>query len=236
MAAHLLGIVDFDTCLALQQRLVYETSGSPNGQITLLVCEHLPLVTIGREGSRADVRFDSAELRSRRLAVRWVNRGGGALVHAPGQLAIYPIVPLGWYGYTVGGYLQRLEAGLRAALAEAGFQLLAPAGRHGIWGRSGQVAAIGAAVKSWVSYYGAYLNVSPAMQLARGIHSDLVHHAPMSSLAHERVHGLRMSAVRERVVRHLAATFGLPRYHIYSGHPLLARRPQPTREATARAG
>lgn len=236
VAAHLLGVVDFEACLALQQRLVYETSGRSDGHITLLICEHPPTITIGREGSRADVRFDSAELRSRGLEVRWVNRGGGALLHAPGQLAVYPIVPLEWHGYRVGDYVGRLEESLRAALAESGFQTLARGQRRGIWGRSGQLVAVAAAVKSWVSYFGAYINVAPPMQLVRGVRSDRLHAGPMSSLASERAHGLRMAAVRERVIRHLSSALGCPRYHVHSGHPLLARRPQPAREATARAG
>ena len=236
VAAHLLGVVDFETCLTLQHRLVYETSGRSDGQITLLVCEHPATITIGREGSRADVRLEAAELRSRRLAVRWINRGGGSLAHGPGQLAIYPIVPLDWHQYRVGEYLQRLEEGLRAALLEAGFQALPPAGRHGVWGRSGQLVAIAAAVKSWVTYFGAYLNVSPPMQLMRSVRTDRVQAAAMSSLASERVHGLRMSGMRERVMRHVSAALGAPHYHIHSGHPLLVRRPEPAREATARAG
>ena len=72
---------------------------------------------------------------------------------------------------------------MRAALGEAGFSALPPAGRHGVWGRSGQLVAIAAAVKSWVSYFGAYLNVSPPMQLTRGIRTDRAASAPMSSLA-----------------------------------------------------
>src|ERR1700722_14518536 len=73
VAAHLLGVVDFETCLALQHRLVYETSGRAGGPITLLLRKHPAAITIGREGSRVDVRLETAELRSRRLAVRWVN-------------------------------------------------------------------------------------------------------------------------------------------------------------------
>lgn len=234
IAAHLLGVVDFEACLALQRRLVYETSGRSDGQITLLVCEHPPLITIGREGSRADIRLSTAELRSRRLSVRWVNRGGGSLLHAPGQLALYPIVPLEWHGLSVGDYLQRLEGGIRSALAEAGFQALPPAGRRGVWGRSGQLMAIGAAVKSWVSYFGAYVSVAPPMQETRAVRSDRSL-APMSSLAHERVHGLRMSGLRERLVRHLATALGTERYHVFSGHPLLEHQHR-TGEATARAG
>ena len=55
--AYLLGVVDFEACLALQQRLVYETAGRSDGQITLLVCEHPLSITVGRQGSRAMLPF-----------------------------------------------------------------------------------------------------------------------------------------------------------------------------------
>ena len=46
------------------------------------------------------MRLTGAELAQRQLAIRYIGRGGGAILHAPGQLAIYPIVPLDWHGWT----------------------------------------------------------------------------------------------------------------------------------------
>jgi hypothetical protein len=50
LAVHLMGTIGFDECLALQQRLVYETAGQQSGNATLLVCEHPLEITIGRQG------------------------------------------------------------------------------------------------------------------------------------------------------------------------------------------
>jgi lipoate-protein ligase B len=236
LSAHLLGAVDFEACLALQQRLVYEAAGRSDGHITLLVCEHPACITVGRQGSRGDIRLEPGEAGHRELAVRWVNRGGPALLHAPGQLAIYPIVPLEHYGWSVGQFLERLESGLLAALVEGGYQVQRDPAHRGIWGRTGQLAAVGVAVKSWVSYFGAYLNVSPPLTLMRRIDSDLRKRVPMSSLVVERSQIVRMAGVRERVARHLAEAFDSPRYHIHAGHPLLARRTSITPQKTARAG
>lgn len=217
---HLLGQVDFEACLALKQRLVYETAGSTSGQVTLLVCEHFPTITVGRDGSWSHIGHNTQELARRQLGVRWVNRGGGCIVHAPGQLAIYPIVPLACKGMSVGDYLDRLQRALAAALAEVGFHGQGRPGRYGLWGRLGQVAAVGVAVKSWVTYYGAYVNVCPAMPLVRGATMDPVDGTLPSSLAAERQRPVRMSGVRERLVRHLAEALGGGRYHLYTGHPL----------------
>lgn len=236
LAAHLLGLIDFDACLALQHRLVYEAAGRVDGQITLLVCEHPLAITIGRLGSRGHVRARRGELASHELEPRWVNRGGGCLVHAPGQLAIYPIVPLEWRGWTVGEYLGRLQAGLAAAVGDAGFAASTRPGRFGLWGHTGQIAAVTVAVKSWIAYFGAYLNVAPALFPQRWVESDPLDGGSMSTLAAERRKPVRMAAVREAVVRRLADALACDRYHLYSGHPLLARPRDASPARPARVG
>ncbi len=234
LAAYLLGTLDFELCLALQQRLVYEASGRNDGQITLLLCEHLPTITVGRHGSRLDIRFSPRTLASEGLNVRWVNRGGGAMVHAPGQLAVYPIVPLAWHGWNVGDYLERMQRGITAALAELGFQSQPHEGHWGLWGRTGQIVSLGVAVKSWVTYYGAYVNVSPARRLLSAANGDLSRKAAMSSLAIERQQPVKMTRVREGLVRHLSTAFDCTRYHLHTGHALLAS-PNLRNVTTARA-
>jgi lipoyl(octanoyl) transferase len=218
----LLGQIDFDTALALQHRLVFESGGRADGQIALLLCEHAPLVTIGRLGSRAHVRLPPRELASRRLDVRWVNRGGGALVHGPGQLAVYPILPLQWHHFTVGQYLARLQRGIVATLAELGIAGTTREGSHGVWGRSGQLVFFGAAVKSWTTYLGAYINVDPQMRDLRAIQTDPQADTPASSLAAERRQKINMASVRATLIPQLAAALGCERYHLYTGHPLVA--------------
>ncbi len=229
LQAHLLGVLDYGAALALQQRLVYEAGGRRDGQITLLLCEHPPCITVGRQGSRADVRLGPRGLASRRLTVRWVNRGGGAVIHAPGQLAVYPIVPLERRGWTVGAYLDRLQAGILAALAELCLSCHERPDARGVWGRTGQLAAVGVAVKDWIAYHGAFVHVGTPGELLRLVNTDLVEHRPMSSLSIERQQTIKMTTVRESLVRHLSATFECERYHLHSGHVLLppsaARRP-----------
>lgn len=235
LAAHLLGTVDFDSCLALQQRLVYECGGARESALTLLVCEHPATITIGRHGSRGHVHFDEAELTSRRIATRWVNRGGGAILHVPGQLAVYPIVPLERLGWNAGAFLDRLERALAAALAEAGVSALLRPGRRGLWGRSGQISFCGVAVKQGVSYFGAYVNVCPDLRLLRYVDSDPTEHTAAGSLLAERQQPVRMAGVRERVIRHLATAMSAGRTHLHTGHPWLARRVPPQRDSAIRA-
>ena len=211
----------FSRCLDLQRHLIEEVGRRDDGQIVLLLCEHHDIITIGRGGSPGDVNRQSQVLKSREIEVIYANRGGGCLLHCPGQLAIYPLVPLAWHGFTVGDFLERLQVGIIETFDDLGIRGQIRPGRHGIWGRTGQLAAVGAAVRNWVTYYGAYLNVDPPLGLFRVVESDTVDHTRMSSMSAERRGPVRMTTVRATLVRHLSEAFGCDRYHLFTGHPLL---------------
>jgi lipoyl(octanoyl) transferase len=223
LEAFLLGQIDFGRAIDLQQRLIVQCRDRDDGQIILLLCEHPSIITVGRGGSPGDIAMQSGLVRNRQIEVRWVNRGGPSLVHCPGQLAIYPLVPLRWHGFSVGAFLDRFLAGIIESLDDLNVQGNVLPGRRGVWGRTGQLAAVGVAVRDWVTYYGAYLNVCPPMGLFRLVHSDPRRQTEMSCLVAERRGPVKMTAVRATLVRRLAECFGCDRYHLYTGHPLLRR-------------
>lgn len=222
LEVRLLGTVDFESALWLQERLVDDVAGRNDATGGLLLCEHPPILTIGREGSRAHLLASPEELTARQLEIRWLNRGGGCLVHVPGQLAVYPIVPLDRLGIGLAEYRCRLEESVLDVCRE----LRVPAHRRcdepGVWCRYGQVAHVGVAVKSWVAYHGMFLNVSPALQWLRLVQSN-DHGNRVSSLSAARRRPVPMHQVRESVIRHLAVRLGYQRHHVYTGHPLLRR-------------
>ena len=108
LSAYLLGTLEFDELLAFQRRLVYEIGGEPSAA-ALLLCDHPPGITIGREGSRTHVRPNPEELHARGWPVRWVSRGGGVMLHMPGQVACYPIIPLDTLKLTAAAYILELQ-------------------------------------------------------------------------------------------------------------------------------
>jgi lipoyl(octanoyl) transferase len=224
LRAYLLGTLDFEAVLRLQRFLVYEVSGDRDSA-SLLLCEHAPLITVGRHGSRAHILYEPDELRARRWQVRWVNRGGGSLLHAPGQLAIYPIVALDRLGLGVATYLNLLHDVVSAVLADFGVRAERRAGRAGLWVGPRPTAAVGVAVRDWVTYFGAVLNVNPDLALFRRVQCFGPAEAAMTSLERERRGPLRPSLVRERVLEHFAARFGFGRTSLFFNHHLLDREP-----------
>ncbi len=222
LEVHLLGTVDFDAALFLQERMVYELSGREDAQGALLICEHPPLITVGREGSRAHLNCTDEELRARMLDIRWLNRGGGCLVHVPGQLAIYPILPLARLGLGLTACRRTLENAVIDACREQRVVTQRDADQPGVFCRTGQLAHVGLAVKSWFSYHGLFLNVSPILSWSKLVQAG-DNAPPITSLQRERNAPISVGSVRESLIRHLSARWGYEQHHVYTGHHLLRR-------------
>jgi lipoyl(octanoyl) transferase len=221
LQVYLLGLVDFETALNFQRRLVYQVSGDRH-TAALVLCEHPPLITVGREGSRRHILCEPAELVARRWAIRWVNRGGGCLLHLPGQLAIYPILALDVLDLGLQSYLDRLRQVLVAMLADFGVAAVTQPEKPGVWIRSRPIAEVGVAVRDWVTYFGAFLNVNPDLELYRRVRSGP--DGPMTSLERERRGRLPPSLVRQRFMEHFAAHFPFARTSLFFDHPSLSRK------------
>jgi lipoyl(octanoyl) transferase len=247
----LLGLVDFDSLLALQEetwsRLVSRRGeNTPRGVIFL--GEHPLGITFGREATADDLAASETDLRAWSIRTRWLARGGGAILHGPGQLAITAVVPLDAWGWTPGDLRRHLESAIVDLLKEQGIPAQVDVERPGVWTRGGLVAQTGLSVRRGVSQFGIYLNVSPRMDLQRFIRSssaaattpisgdpataavapDPVPHSlfrrwRLTSVAAERQRVVAMSSIREGIVRHLARQFGVNDYHVYTGHPQLRR-------------
>jgi lipoyl(octanoyl) transferase len=220
LQVYLLGSVDFADMLQFQRRLVYEVSGD-RSRAVLVLCEHPPVVSIGREGSREHIGYSPSELDAFEWPVRWVNRGGGCLLHLPGQLAVYPILPLDRLGLDLQGYLDRLHAALLDALTKMEVPAEVRPGRAGIWMRGRLLTHVGVAVREWVSYFGAAINVHPDLELLRRVQVAGPGELPMTSLAREHRERVRNATVRQRLIESFVRHFGFDRTSLFHTHPAL---------------
>lgn len=224
LRVYLLGMVEFEVALQLQRTLAFEAAGQRDSA-ALVLCEHSPIVTVGRDGSPADIRCDIDELRTRGWPVRWVNRGGGTLLHLPGQLALYPILPLDWRHLGLADYIARLQRILVAVLDDFSVPASTRPGQSGVWTGRRQIAGVGVAVRDWVAYYGAYLNIDADLFPFRIVRTATDEHESMTSLVRERRAPLRPALVRQRLLEHFTAAFPFARTALFSHHPCLGSRP-----------
>jgi len=156
--------------LALQRRLVGEVMSAERERAFVTLVEHVPpVITLGRGARREHVLASRRRLEEEGVELVESPRGGDVTYHGPGQLVAYPIIRLDLHGRDVHGYLRDLEAVVIALLGRLGIDAHRRQGLTGVWAGDGKIAAVGVAVRRWVTYHGLALNVSPNMS-----HFDLI--------------------------------------------------------------
>ena len=227
LAAYLLGGLEFGALLALQRRLVYDVAGDRD-TAALVLFDHSTGITVGRAGSAAHIRPNPDDLAARGWPVEWVARGGGAMLHLPGQVSCYPVLPLDALNITPGRYVSELQAVARDLCREFGVEATPDNDRPGVRANGRRVAHVGVAVRNWVSSFGLVVNVNPDLAPFREVRCD-GDPLPMTSLARESEHRVRVTTVRQLLLELIVKRFGFDRVSIFHTHP--AALPRSTRHA-----
>jgi lipoyl(octanoyl) transferase len=220
----MLGLVEFDDAQRLQRRLVYDLGERGGG--SLILCEHPPTISVGRSGSRSHIAADDDELRALGVRVHWVNRGGGCILHVPGQITGYFSLALEPLGYNLARYLNGLNEAIIGVLEEFDLQGTCRPGVPGVFLGSARVATIGVAVTRWIAYHGLTLNVGPFLAPFDLIEEPGLGPFPIrqTSMEARRQRPAAMAKVREALIRRIELAFGLERHHVYTHHPLIRRK------------
>lgn len=156
-----LGLCDYQVALAKQHEIL---AAVQNGTMadTLILVEHPPVVTLGRNAEAGNVLFSEDYLKSQGFDVYHVERGGDATYHGPGQIVGYPIFNIkSNHGKSIRHFVESLEQVFIDLLG--GFYEVA-AGRDeinsGVWIGKEKILAIGLAVKRGVTFHGFAFNVN----------------------------------------------------------------------------
>lgn len=140
---------------------------------TLVLLEHPPVLTLGRNAHRSNILASDELLAAKGVSVHEINRGGDVTYHGPGQLVGYPILDLrgdlpGKRGPHLGpvDYVRLLEEVLIRTARDFGIPAERVKGRTGVWTVPGgtipekKLAAIGVHVSCGITSHGFALNVT----------------------------------------------------------------------------
>lgn len=171
------GLLPYPAAMGRQLQLVADRIGNERPD-TLVFVEHPPVYTLGvRPEAQQHVTADAEFLQHHGIEIVKTNRGGDVTVHAPGQMVVYPIVKLEGKNKDLHVYLRNLEEVVIRTLAYVGLAATRNDGKTGVWVAGGpgrdvpmkKIAAVGVAVKQWVTYHGVAINVSNDLRLFEGI-------------------------------------------------------------------
>jgi lipoyl(octanoyl) transferase len=135
-----LGTIDYATGLRLQQQLVSLRKEEKIGDVLLLL-EHKPVITLGRNAKAANVVASPELLSQRGVELFECDRGGDVTFHGPGQIVGYPIFDLRGFAAPDGKrktlgvieFVRRLEEVLIRTCADFAIPSKRVAGLTGVW-------------------------------------------------------------------------------------------------------
>lgn len=177
-----LGRVGYDEGLRLQAEMAgLRLTGRVEN--VLLLLEHPPVLTLGRNAKREHVLASDELLARRGVALHQINRGGDVTYHGPGQLVGYPIFDLRSLRGPKGGrmgpvdFVRGMEEALIRLCAEFGVMAGRIAGLTGVWcpadgspldegsgtgsaGHERKIGAIGIHVARGITSHGFAFNVT----------------------------------------------------------------------------
>ena len=167
-----LGHVLYAAGLRMQQAMAaYVAAGDRPDQI--LVLEHNPVFTLGRNATRQDIHVSDAFLKERGVEIHETDRGGQVTYHGPGQIVVYPICNLKGGREDVGRLVRGLEEAMIRTAADFGVTANRLQGFPGIWVETPRglekLGALGLHLNRWITTHGIAFNVDPDLAHFRWI-------------------------------------------------------------------
>jgi len=219
-----LGTIDYGTGLRLQEQLV---SLRKEGRITdtILLLEHTPVITLGRNAHSRNILASPEFLAERGVEVFECNRGGDVTFHGPGQLVAYPIFDLRGFPsqslnrHTMGvlEFVRNLEEVLIRTCGEFGIPSKRIAGLTGVWtGESrgqqenpveAKIAALGVHISRGVTSHGIALNVNIDLSYFNLIVPCGISSKPVTSIGKELARRFPLQDVAQALARSFGQVF-----------------------------
>jgi lipoyl(octanoyl) transferase len=184
-----LGRIDYQTALDLQQTLVHLVKAQRIGH-TLLLLEHPPVITLGRNAGMQNIIASRDFLASHGVELFETDRGGDVTFHGPGQLVGYPIFDLRGFEPRIGAveFVRRIEESLIRTCGDLGVVTGRVSGLTGVWTEDrpqAKIAAIGVHISRAVTSHGFALNVTTNLDYFKLIVPCGIADKPVTSLARE---------------------------------------------------
>jgi len=176
------------------------------GDVILMV-EHHPVLTLGRNGAPSNILLTTKELEEKGVKIYEAGRGGDVTYHGPGQIVGYPIIDLKSWKKDTHKYLRALEEVLILTCNEYGINAMRNPAYTGVWIDNRKIAAIGIKISHWITMHGFAFNVNTDLNLFNGIIPCGIVDKEVTSLQKELKREINIDEVKEKIVENFRNVF-----------------------------
>lgn len=195
-----LGRTHYQPVFQAMQEFTARRSGHTPDEIWLT--EHEAVFTQGQAGKAEHL------LAPGDIPVVQSDRGGQVTYHAPGQIVAYLLFDIRRSGLSVRGLVRGIESAVVTVLEGYGVAAAPRADAPGVYVEGAKIASLGLRVRRGCSYHGLALNVDMDLQPFARINPCGLQGLEVTQLA-DLVPGIRIDAVRERLLDALAGAYGI---------------------------
>jgi len=153
-----LGLIYFKKAWEFQRK-IFQDVKSGLLESGLILCQHYPVITLGRTANKKNILASEQELKMRGITISEIERGGDVTYHGPGQLMAYPIFNLNYLKKDIHLFLRQLEGITITLLSDFGIEASRYQGLTGVWVGKEKIASIGIAIRNWITFYGLSINI-----------------------------------------------------------------------------
>lgn len=200
-----LGLRSYEEALAIQE-LYHERVRSGELSGAVLFVQHKPVLTLGKNADPSLILASSADLRSEGVDCVTTDRGGEVTAHMPGQLVVYPILPLQRMRLPVKSYVEGLQRAVIHTLKGWNLPSVCDSAFPGVWIGSNKICAVGVRIRERVSMHGIALNVNNRLDLFSRIIPCGIRDRGVTSMAQELQGEVDMDEVLRALSRAMSQT------------------------------
>jgi lipoate-protein ligase B len=190
------------------QRVVHSQVAASLHEGALILVEHPPVVTLGKNADPRFVLMAPEALSGLGAEVVQIDRGGEVTAHMPGQLVMYPILRLGQFGLGPKTYVNGLEHAVIDTLGEFGISAAVSEDYPGVWVGSRKICAVGIRIAERVSMHGIALNISNDFELFQAIVPCGIQGRGVTNMSRELQSKIKMSDVAHALVANFSRILG----------------------------
>ncbi|HMU99280.1 MAG TPA: lipoyl(octanoyl) transferase LipB [Chitinophagales bacterium] len=221
---HDVGRIRYADALTLQEEFFnhlveQKLAGISNeNQHHLILCEHFPVITVGKAGKDSNILLPETLLHEKGVDVFHINRGGDVTFHGFGQITGYPILDLDFFTSDLKHYMWLLEEVMIQTISSYNIEGYRIDGATGVWVNSKidkqpkKIAAFGVKTSRWVTMHGFSLNVDVDLNYFNLINPCGFTDKGVTSIKEETNADINIEEIKQLILKNFSKIFNISFY------------------------